>query len=394
MDTQLLLKGWIAANAARTTHTLGDRSKYVGMSDIAKAFGCFRSAVASKVSGDSRYPDAATLQAMTPAQCDALLERIRPLERGHEQEVGLANAFEAMEYNFIQQLEIRIETDGLPIEAHLDFVIFHGDRIEVVESKSNEEPPAKLYLEYEAQLYGQIGLLHRYYAEPVFSVRNNLGDYTVKNVSLPEIAKELGISLPGRGYPAQNVHGYVVSMNGTSVKTFGPYYPNSLMTNVVIRKGIAVADAAQAVRNGMSRLNDMEYKKGFNPLCDYCDFNKACPKFTDASANPEFGSILYQLDELKKKGKELKAQEDALKETLMAAYSGQGLDGKDWIDAGIGRFRVENHSRKSLDQESLKAHLIDGEGFSEEEVEEMFEVFTKQSSFTKLATPKINLQTT
>jgi len=394
MDTQLLLKGWIAANAARTTHTLGDRSKYVGMSDIAKAFGCFRSAVASKVSGDSRYPDAASIQALTPDQSNALLERIRPLERGHEQEVGLANAFTAVGYNFLQQLEIRIETNGLPIEAHLDFVIFHDDRIEVVESKSNEEPPATLYVEYEAQLYGQIGLLHRYYAEPVFSVRNNLGAYTMKNVSLPEIARELGVSLPGRGYPAQNVHGYVVSMNGTSVKSFGPYYPNPIMTDVVIRKGIAVADVAQKVRNGMLQLNEIEYKKGFNPLCDYCDFNKDCPKFTDASANPEFGSILFQLDELKKRGKELKAQEDALKETLMAAYSGQGLDGKDWVDAGIARFRVENQSRKSLDQDKLKAHLIDGEGYSEEEVEELFEMFTKHSSFSKLATSKINLQTT
>lgn len=42
----LLKQGLQASGTARTTHSLGDRSKYVGLSDIGKAADCLRAAVA------------------------------------------------------------------------------------------------------------------------------------------------------------------------------------------------------------------------------------------------------------------------------------------------------------------------------------------------------------
>ena len=45
----LLKQGLQASSHARTTLSLGDRSKYVGLSDIGKAADCLRTAVAGKV---------------------------------------------------------------------------------------------------------------------------------------------------------------------------------------------------------------------------------------------------------------------------------------------------------------------------------------------------------
>lgn len=389
MTALRLLEGWLKANQERSASSLGDRTQYVGMSDIGKGFGCMRAAVASKAYGNSLYPDPAALASM-PAEIQAtLLKKIRTLERGHEQETGLASAFKALGYKFLQQLEINVVVDGCPITAHLDFVIFHPDRIEIVESKSNERPPETLYAEYEAQLYGQIGLLHRYYSQPVFSVKNDEGQFVADNIDLPAVASIFGVNLPENGYPAASIDGYVLSMSSNDVKVFGPYHPSEVMTDIVTRKGVAIWEAAEKVKDDALCINELEYANGFNPLCDFCAYNEDCPKFTDSEVSTEFASALYQYAELKALMSAHETNLEQVKGQLSAAYSGRGLNGQDWINAGIGRFRLAENTRKSFDQDTLRQKLTEM-GFSEDEVNELIEDCTKESAFNVLRVSKIN----
>ena len=392
MTVLSLLEGWLKANRKRSASSLGDRTHYVGMSDIGKAFGCMRAAVAGKAYGNSLYPDPATLPSIPVDIQATLLKKIRTLERGHEQEAGLASAFDALGYKFLQQLEINIVVDGCPITAHLDFVIFHPDRIEIVESKSNERPPETLYAEYEAQLYGQIGLLHRYYSQPVFSVKNEQGQVVADCIDLPAVASIFGVKLPENGYPASSIDGYVLSMSSNDVKVFGPYHPSEVVTDIVTRKGVAIWDAAEKVKNGSLNMNDLEYAHGFNPLCDFCAYNEDCPKFTDSEVSTEFASMLYQHAELQAQISADEARLEQIKDQLSAAYSGRGLNGQDWINAGIGRFKLAENTRKSFDQDKLRQKLAEM-GFCEDEVKELIADCTKKSTFSVLRVSKINPRT-
>ena len=78
----LLKQGLQASSHARTTLSLGDRSKYVGLSDIGKAADCLRTAVAGKV----YLPQ--TLTTATPCSHDTFLRTLR-MQRGHWFENGI-----------------------------------------------------------------------------------------------------------------------------------------------------------------------------------------------------------------------------------------------------------------------------------------------------------------
>jgi hypothetical protein len=380
-----LLLGWCKANEARTFAELGDRFSYVGMSDIGKAFGCFRQAVLGKVKGCSPYPSQRDINAMKPEEWATALERIRPLERGHEQEVGIASALSAVGCNFVQQLEIQVEHEGVPIRAHLDFTIFTSSGVKVVESKSNEEIPKTLYPEYEGQLYGQIGLMDRFWHEPVFSIPEpNAVGYKLENLSMPDLAKSLfgeGVQIPYR------ISGQILSMNGTETVTFGTYYPKDFITDLVLSKGKAVWEKAQECRNGLIHANELDYKYGFHPLCDYCEYASDCPKFAGGSIDGDHEAVttLLQLEEVKKEKAELEKRMKALKKALVQTYETRGLSGKEWISSDYGRFRNAERSRKSLNQAALAEKLQEW-GFSEDEVNDLISECTNESTFKVLDT--------
>ena len=68
----LLAKGLVESSAKRTASSLGDRSQYVGMSDIGRALECPRAAVGNKLFGNSAdheggQHDLATLHDKLPA---------------------------------------------------------------------------------------------------------------------------------------------------------------------------------------------------------------------------------------------------------------------------------------------------------------------------------------
>ena len=110
----LLAKGLVESSEQRTASSLGDRSRYIGMSDIGRALECPRAAVGRKLFGN----DDLVHQHDLPSQ----LSRQLRLQRGHWFEAGIAEVFRQQRLPVIEQLEIEMNHHGVPIKAHLDFV--------------------------------------------------------------------------------------------------------------------------------------------------------------------------------------------------------------------------------------------------------------------------------
>lgn len=131
--------GMAKVNAQRTKDSLGDRTEYVGASDLAQ---CPRKAVMEKINGED--PD--------------LTDLIR-YERGHLTENILSNALEIEGYTPKRQMELKGYTEnGTPMIFHIDFSFNGQNRFAVLEGKSTSPIPDYPYEGWELQLYAQMGL--------------------------------------------------------------------------------------------------------------------------------------------------------------------------------------------------------------------------------------------
>lgn len=95
----------------RTANWLGDCSRYVGMSDIAKMLDCPRAALAAKLCTTEHRNTA-----------EALKHQLL-LQRGHWFEKGVRQALMGYGLFPLSQLEIEIRYGDVPIKAHLDFTL-------------------------------------------------------------------------------------------------------------------------------------------------------------------------------------------------------------------------------------------------------------------------------
>ena len=123
-----------------TENSLGDRSRYVGASDIS---GCLRSSYLSKV-----------------AKKEDDISQLLTFERGHQFE-NIVRKFLYGE-TFKEQVEIKNAktSNGFPLKPHLDFVIYDKERKKatIVEAKSTKNT-IELYESYVLQIQIQMGLL-------------------------------------------------------------------------------------------------------------------------------------------------------------------------------------------------------------------------------------------
>jgi CRISPR-associated exonuclease Cas4 len=118
---------------------LGDRSQYIGASDIAS---CPRKVVLSR---------------LRPVPHDT--KTLMRFARGHLAEDLLAQVFDAGGATFIRQPEIIHHT--LSIRCHIDFLFFstRHARLHLVEVKSTNGIPCEPYPQWTDQLHLQLGLL-------------------------------------------------------------------------------------------------------------------------------------------------------------------------------------------------------------------------------------------
>ena len=144
---ELLRQGLMKLN---TSEDLGDRSTYVGSSDVA---GCPRKAVLSKIESP-----------------DFELATLIRFSRGHLAEQLIVSAIEDTSYKWEYQKEV-IHREK-PFKAHIDFVFNGKNVLMVLEVKTVSSIPRAPYESWIQQIHFQMGLLQEKY--PKKTVRGSL----------------------------------------------------------------------------------------------------------------------------------------------------------------------------------------------------------------------------
>ena len=317
------------------------------MSDIGSYMTCPRMAVLNKLHSQNNVHD---------------LKKLLTMQRGHWFEDGIADALKTMELPLVRQLEVAVTHNGTSIKAHLDFVLATTTpkpTVRILEIKSCQKLPNCLYASYETQVYGQVGLLTRYWEEPVFSVREETGQYRFQDMTFPEIARNFwNLNLP---YEWENVdiEAWVLCLSMTDAKVFGPYVSDAGMMDVVLGKAEEFWSTIHQVKDGTLDSSSLKTASGFNPLCEHCLWNADCPKFK-GNDHPELSPELEELENWKSERASLdgKIRE---KESAMKDWYANISDTKDgWMQAGHWRFKAsEIPGRRTLDKDSLAGELIE-----------------------------------
>jgi len=348
----LLTKGLVESSAQRTASSLGDRSRYIGMSDIGRAQECPRAAVGLKLfrNGD----DLAHHHDLT-----SLLARQLRLQRGHWFEAGIAQVFRHQRLPVIEQLEIEMSHHGVPIKAHLDFVFASSvgqPTVRILELKSCENIPPTLYSSYETQVYGQVGLLHALWDQSAFGVHGETDRQGCSRLSFPQICRErFGIEMPAD--PSQvDIEAWVLCLSMSDAKAFGPYLPDNPILALCLKTARELWHNVEASKENDSTLDDLSTAQGFHPLCSWCEFNSDCPKF-DGIDQSQWSDTLDRFKDLKARQGELEVEISEIEKGLRTAYALSDVGGA-WIDAGNHRFRVSaQNGKRTLNKEQLRLEL-------------------------------------
>jgi hypothetical protein len=349
-----LQRGLVQVANARTEGSLGDRSVYIGASDLAK--GCFRQAVLDK---------------LVPRPTHSLSELLT-FERGHWQEEGLKAAFEANGAKILHQLEIAFTTGkGTQCRFHLDLVIITKTKTIIVESKSFRSTPADApYESHKAQISMQVAAFDRFWDQPAF----RLAGSETELVSFPELIAEK-FSSPIE----KKVEGWLLCVGADKAQPYGPYDPGT------DEYWAEVLNYADTLWDAVSRQSSkVRYKKGLYPLCDYCAHAQSCPKF-DGQELEQYADGLQTFQVIKASIKCLKNQEEELKENLIAVY--KQLDGKlnGYLQTSAGSFCVRQETRNSIRKEKL-IQALSGRGFSPSDVEAILAEASENVTYDKLVT--------
>jgi hypothetical protein len=356
-----LAHGLVRHGEDQTRRSLGDRRDYVGMSDVGKAIDCLRAAVANKVVPHPPADPAAAYRQGDAVAVDAILRRELTLHRGHWFEAGIEAAFHANRTPLLPQVEIAMNDHGVPIRAHLDFVLLRGGpkpAVRVLELKSMTRIPAALYPAHEAQLYGQIGLIAKQWAKPAFSLRDEAGGVRFANVGFPDLVRRsLGIDLPDESRHV-DLQGWVLAVSMTEAKPFGPYLPDPTMLSLCRKTAKTIWQTAAEVRSGATHLDTVAICPGFHPLCDCCPFVEDCPKFRGLCvADPALDRDLDELAGLKGQRLALDTEIDEREERIRR-FCHLSSDSAQWLDTGFYRFRnARVPGRRTVDSNKLRSAL-------------------------------------
>lgn len=358
---------------------LGDRSSYIGMSDIGQHWECPRAALARKVLSTRNS-----------------LERLLTLQRGHWFESGVGKALASLGLYVLPQLEINWQHQGVPIKAHLDFVLVWGapvNAIRILEVKSTDKLPASPHDSHLLQLHGQIGLLAQAWDKPVFSLRAEDGTLLHEKMTFPQLCRaQLGLQLPKQAEKL-SIEAWLLCLSMKDVTTFGPYTFNQAMLDTALDHAVQLWGDLTAHRAGNLSLSQVTCAQGFYPICSYCEYNGDCPKFPQGVHMPQWEPALEKLAALKEQrtalDNEIKEMETVLK--LVHRQSGT----RDWVDTGKHRFRMSVAAgRSTLNREALHEELTDiflFEGLGDIDVDALLARCERVGSpFEKLSISPIN----
>jgi CRISPR-associated exonuclease Cas4 len=235
-----------------TENSLGDRSRYIGASDIS---GCLRSSYLSKV-----------------AKKEDDISQLLTFERGHQFE-NIVRKFLYGE-TFKEQVEIKNAktSNGFPLKPHLDFVIYDKERKKatIVEAKSTKNI-IELYESYVLQIQIQMGLL-----------QEQCGD-------------------------KWTVNGLIFVISTESEYGIFPVEQNKTLFDMAMQRADVLADA---IKKGI------EPEAEIQAYCSMCPFKgdcKAVSKGVDKQLPFNIKSSIWKLKTLQKAEKEIKNIKETVK---------------------------------------------------------------------------------
>ncbi len=362
-------------DAQSTAAQLGDRSQYIGLSDIGRAIECPRAALCNKVS----------------ARPQPTLQKLLTLQRGHWLEHGIGQAISAQGIHALPQLELSFTHNGTPIKAHFDFVlVWENPRpaIRILELKSTNHLPETLYTAYEMQLYGQASFITHMWSEPVFSLRDANGTILHSNLTMPELCKaHFGLTLPEKA-SAVDIEAWVLCISMDNAKPFGPYTPNTSMRDLCLTKAEELWQCKREFEADELDANSLNYASGFHALCAYCDWNSDCPKFHDGLYRPEWDSEFQKLATLKEEREAIEGKICQAEQSIKDAYALTSLQG-DWISTGSYRFKLSTQKgRRTLTKDALRQALQKAHGENSDDI--LVACEQEGKPFQKLTINKIN----
>lgn len=307
---EIIHKGMKKVNAHRTEESLGDRSKYIGASDLGH---CPRKAVIEKVFSES--PD--------------MTELIR-YERGHLAESILGAALEAEGFVPQRQVELIGETEnGTPLKFHLDFV-FHsrsGDRYAILETKTTTPMPQFPHEGWEMQLHAQMGL-----------AQTLLGDQ---------------VKVEGAIYALD-----MAPKNGsTPYGAWNGYKADPALWAELQKDADVIYEGVQEYKESGNLPDNLPCRVG--PLCSFCQGLKDCPIFKGDQAD-ELAPKVEVLQQLTQKRKRLAQFEADAKDELKAILRKRG-----WVNVSVSngdenktvKLKVHEKTSRRTDFKALQAAL-------------------------------------
>ena len=330
----------------QTVLYLGDRSSYVGMSDIGRMLDCPRAALAGKL-----------LKPATQESAEELRHHLI-LQRGHWFEQGIHQALTGYGFLPLSQLEIEVMHGNTPIKAHLDFTLAAGQprpAVRILEVKSTTRIPSAVPESHFLQVGGQTALLKACWNEPVFNLVQDTGE-VLFHKTFPEICCEcLGITLPDAS--VCDVQGWILYLSMCDVKAFGPFLPEDTDLIRCLDMASEFWETMSELKEHRLTLDAVQTAHGLAPLCPSCLWRKDCPNF-QGSYHPEWEEVLTRLMDLKTKRKELEEHVDELEEQLKVAYQLSHTVAGEWINTDNHVFRViPQNGRITLDRKSLAHEL-------------------------------------
>ena len=321
--------------------SLGDRTAYIGMSDIGKYAECPRAALAGKI-----CPQATTL------------ERLLPLQRGHWFETGAGEALSALKIPFFVQLEIQHTWQDTPIRAHLDFTLVWDKptpAVRILEVKSMTSIPEQPHAAHELQAQGQVGLLRELWHQPAFALGGPDGTPSRAGMTFPQLCKEcLGLTMPDTPEDVSS-EGWLLCLSMKEARAFGPCVCDAETLERVRETARDFWTDLKAIQDGSYSLADATYAVGFHPLCTACAYSADCPKFS-GQEQPQWNAALARLEDLKASRSALDTEIKEMEAALKQAHLLSGL--QDWITTGQYRFRTTTVAgRRTLNQSALQEEL-------------------------------------
>ena len=245
-----------------TLKELGDRSTYIGASDIG---GCPRKGVLSKL-----------------FKQEESLETLIKFKRGHLAETFLSDIFSRTKYKWTSQAEI-VHPEKPYILAHIDFLFYTSNykKFGVAEIKTVSSIPSEPYESWVFQVQLQMGLLKLKY--PDSDIRGSI---------------------------------LVIDLNSGKMVEFNGMTPDSQIFNSLIEKADSMWELLE--KKETENLPTEE-----SNLCAFCFFKNTCPNFTGSEVPETIKLATQQYSMLSASIKELEKAKDNVKNQLIDLVDGE-----------------------------------------------------------------------